>query len=354
MRRQLKPLHEQVIVVTGASSGIGLTIACRAAAAGAAVVLAARNEEALDTICQGIRDSGGRCETVVADVGELADVERISELAHQKFGGFDTWVNNAGVGAYATLEEMALEDHERLFRTNYWGVVHGSLVALKTLKQRGGALINMGSIVSEMPQPLLSAYAASKHAVKGFTDSLRIELLHEDAPVEVTLIQPSGIDTPFGEHALNEMGEKSQIPPPLYAPELVADVVLHAAQHPTRNIVVGGVGRAMIAASRLAPALSDRLFATVLHRALRKPGEPPRSRPPSLHRAGRDGKRHGDQGYQLRHSLYTSAMLRPGISLGVLGGVAALAMALLSPSKRGYSPPRRASTWSTKRPALPR
>lgn len=354
MHHQLKPLHDQVIVVTGASSGIGLTIACRAASAGAAVVLAARNDEALELICQGIRDRGGRCETVVADVGEMADVERIAQVAQEKFGGFDTWVNNAGVAAYSTLEELSLEDHERLFRTNYWGVVHGSLVALKTLKQRGGALINMGSIVSDMPQPLLSAYAASKHAVKGFTDSLRIELLHEDAPVEVTLIQPSGIDTPFGEHAKNEMGEKSLIPPPLYAPELVADVVLHAAQHPTRNIIVGGAGRAMIAATRLAPALSDRVMATAFYRAVREPGTPPRPTRRNLHKPGSDGKQHGDQGYQFRRSLYTSAMLRPGLSLGVLGSVAALAMTLLSPPRDRYSRPMRASTWSTKRPALPR
>src|SRR5690606_10484004 len=110
-----------------------------------------------------------------------------------------TWVNDAGVSIYARLEDTPDEDHQRMFQTNYWGVVFGSLEALKHLKRNGGALINIGSVTSDVPTPLLSAYTASKHAVKGFTDSLRLELLHEDAPVSVTLIKPSGIHTPFSE-----------------------------------------------------------------------------------------------------------------------------------------------------------
>lgn len=337
MQPTLKPLREQVIVITGATSGIGLTTACTAAARGAAVVLAARNESALQEICDGIQARGGRCTTVVADVGDNAQVERIAEAAEAAFGGFDTWVNNAGIGVYARLEEMTDEDHERLFRTNYWGVVNGSRVALRRLKRHGGALINIGSIASEMPSPLLGAYTATKHAVKGFTDSLRLELLHEGAPVSVTLIQPSGIDTPFGEHAKNYMDEASQVPPPVYAPEVVADAILHAAEFPTRDLIVGGWGRAMIAASRLAPRLADRLFAWSFFKTARQPGRPPRPTPSNLHRAGEDGKRHGDQGHLFRHSLYTAARKNPGAALGAVAAGAALA-GLLAPR---HAPRRR-------------
>jgi short-subunit dehydrogenase len=327
MTIKLKPLAEQVIVITGATSGIGLTTACRAAARGAAVVLAARNAEALTEICAGIREGGGRCATVVADVGVREDVDRIAEVARREFGGFDTWVNNAGIGVYATLEDMTPEDHHRIFQTNYWGVVHGSLVALKELKGRGGALINIGSISSDMPSPLLGAYTATKHAVKGFTDSLRMEMLHEDAPVAITLIQPSGIDTPFGEHAKNYMDEASQVPPPVYAPEVVARAVLHAAEHPTRNRIVGGWGRGMVAAARMVPSLTDRIFTYSYYKTAKQPGRPPRDTPANLHHAGEDGDRYGDQGHQFSHSLYNKALRNPGAALGVLAaGVAAVSV----------------------------
>jgi short-subunit dehydrogenase len=342
MKPKLKPLRKQVIVITGATSGIGLTTACKAAARGAAVVMAARNEAALREICEGIRGRGGRCETVVADVGVPEEVERIATVAKQAFGSFDTWVNNAGIGVYATLEEMSDEDHERIVQTNYWGVVYGSRVALRHLKQHGGALINMGSISSEMPAPLLGAYTATKHAVKGYTDSLRLELLHQGAPVSVTLIQPSGIDTPFGEHAMNYMDEASQVPPPVYAPEVVAEAVLHAAEYPTRDLIVGGWGRALVAATRLAPSLADRMLAYSFYKTARQQGRPPRDTPNNLHRAGEDGERYGDQGHMFNRSLYTTARKNPGATLGVLAAGAAL-VGLLAPRRNGHASRTRAS-----------
>lgn len=328
MARTSKPLSQQVIVITGATSGIGLTTACMAAKRGAKVVMAARNEQALETICSAIRSRGGQCTTVVADVGLREDVAKIAEHANRTYGGFDTWVNNAGIGAYAKLEEMSDEDHQRLFQTNYWGVVYGSTEALKTLKKRGGTLINIGSISSEMPSPILSAYTASKFAVKGFTDSLRLEMIHEGSPARITLIQPSGIDTPFGEHAQNYMAEKSQVPPPVYAPEVVARAILHAAVHPTRDLIVGGWGRFMVQLARSVPVLADQVFSFAFFRTAKQPGVPKRDTPKNLHRAGEDGKRYGEQGHTFSHSLYTTAKMYPVTSLA-LSTLAVLGIAAL-------------------------
>jgi len=335
MRRRLKPLQDQVMVVTGGTSGIGLTIVRRAAAAGAKVMICARNEEALREVCDRIRDEGGEADFFVGDVGRREDMRRLAERTIERFGGFDTWVNDAGIGVYAKLEEISDEDHERLFQTNYWGVVYGSTEALKHLKPRGGALINIGSIASEMPAPLLSAYAATKHAVKGFTDSLRLELIREKAPVSVTLIKPSGINTPFGEHAKNYMDEASQVPPPVYSPELVADAVLHAAQHPTRMITVGGSGRISTAAIHLMPSISDRVFA-FLYFKLAKGGEK-RDTPDNLHQAGEDGKQLGDQKFMRRTSVYTAMQTHPRMvaGLGLAAGLATGAVAAAALKRQG-------------------
>lgn len=309
---KLKPVKEQVIVITGGTSGIGLTTAKMAASRGAQVVVMARDEAGLRQVCEEIRAEGGRADWVSGDVGVREDVRRAVDEVVSRFGGFDTWVNDAGVGAYAKLEEMKDADHERMFQTNYWGVVYGSIEALKHLKTKpGGALINIGSIASEMPAPVLGAYTASKHAVKGFTDSLRIELMQEDAPVSVTLIQPSGIHTPFGEHAINYMDNASVVPPPVYAPEVVADAILHAAEHPERDLIVGGAGRGMIFFSRWFPSLADKLFGPAFFKTAVDPSRPPRDSQ-GLHRPGTSGKMYGDQGgYMLKSSLYTQMRTRP-------------------------------------------
>ncbi|RZK38845.1 MAG: SDR family NAD(P)-dependent oxidoreductase, partial [Hymenobacter sp.] len=173
MAIKLKPLDQQVIVITGATSGIGLATAKAAHKAGARLVLAARSQADLDTVA---RELGGRVAVVAADVADPAAVRRIHEAAHSNFGALDTWVNNAGVGMWGKLEQGKLEDFKKLYETNFWGIVNGSLEAIKHLKKHGGALINLGSVVSDVATPIQGMYASSKHAVKGFTDALRIEL----------------------------------------------------------------------------------------------------------------------------------------------------------------------------------
>lgn len=331
MRARLKPLSRQILVITGASSGIGLATARRAASKGAAVVLAARNEEALGRICEEIRRDGGQAVYVAADVGDRDDVARIVEKALDTFGGFDTWVNNAGVGVYGELLEIPPEEHEQLFRTNYWGVVNGSIAAVRHLAGRpgGGALINVGSVNSDFAIPILGAYAASKHAVKGFTDALRMELRHAGKPVSVTLIKPSGIGTPFPVHARTHLSTDPRVAPPVYAPEVAADAILHAAVHPVRSLTIGSAGRVMAGAAVGAPDLMDSFFAWAMPRVQRTAH--PRAPSDNLFTPDGDGRMHHPYSSAGRpFSVYTGLHKHPralvGLGLAALGSVAVLAV----------------------------
>src|SRR4051812_2995472 len=213
MSVQLKKLADQVIVVTGASSGIGLATAEAAAKQKAKLVLAARSAQALDEIARRLTAMGAEVVAVTCDVSDRKQVEQLAERAITQFGRIDTWINNAGQGLYGRLDEVTDDDSRRLFDINFWGVVNGSLAALPHLKKNGGALINLGSEVSEAYVPLLGMYTASKHAVKGFTDALRVEIENVDqAPVSITLIQPTAVDTPFPQHARNYMSQEPKLP----------------------------------------------------------------------------------------------------------------------------------------------
>ena len=262
MKLKLKPLSDQVIVMTGASSGIGLTTAEMAAEAGAGVVLSSRNEKDLLDAVARIRRRGGRAFHVVADVADPDAVDSIATLAIEQFGGFDTWVNNAGIGMYGKLTETPLADKRRLFEVDFWGVVHGCRAAVRHLSRRGGAIINIGSVVSDRSAPLLGIYSAAKHAVKGYTDALRLELEHERVPISVSLVKPASINTPFIEHARSHMEAEPEFIPPVYAPEEVARAILHCAEYPTRDVLVGGAAKFLRSFAGLAPRQLDRYLET--------------------------------------------------------------------------------------------
>lgn len=334
---QLKKLKDQVIVITGASSGIGLATARIAASRGAKVVLAARDRGSLVAIVDEIRSRGGDAVHVVADVSEFDDVRDIVDAAETEFGGFDTWVNNAGLSIYGPTDEVPLSDARRLFDVNYWGTVHGSLVALPWLRQRGGALINIGSIGSDIPLPLQGHYAASKHAVKGFTDSLRIEVEKENPNVVVTLIKPASIDTPFPDHARNYMDVRPKLPSPVYAPELVAETILFCAEHRRREVTVGGSGRAMTVMS--GGALADRYMKSTMFDQQRS-DEDETERPDSLYLPQGGGQTRGNHRGRVKStSAYTAAAIRPMATvLGVIAAGTAFTMASRALKETGSAP----------------
>lgn len=335
MKPKLKKLSEQVIVITGPTSGIGLVTARLAAKRGARLVLAARTLGALRELTEEIRAAGGQAEYVVADVGDPKQVQDIADRAIQAFGGFDTWVNNAAVSIYGKIEDVALDDHRKLFETNYWGVVHGSLVAADHLKQHGGALINVGSVLSDRSVPIQGTYCASKHAVKGFTDSLRMELEHEDAPISVTLIKPSSIDTPYRQHAKNYMRREPKNPPPVYAPEPVAESILYAAEHPVRDIYVGGAGRALTVGAFVAPGLTDKAMEASMFEAQKE--DIPSASPHNAldHPSGSLLERGGYKGHVAESSLYTESSLHPFVAGGLIAAGLGLAYAATRALRNG-------------------
>ena len=322
MKFQLKQVSEQVIVITGATSGIGLTTARKAAQRGARLVLTARNEDALRQLTFELAKRGTESIHVVADVGIEEDVRKVAQAAIDRFGGFDTWVNNAGVSIFGRTEDISMEDQRRLFQTNFWGVVHGSLIAAKHLKQSGGAIINIGSEVSDHALPLQGMYAASKHAVKGFTDSLRLELEAEKSPVAVTLIKPAALDTMFVEHAKNYMDVEPRLPPPVYAPDIAADAILYAAENFKRDIFVGGMAKLASSSAHYAPRTMDSYMKRFLFRQ-QKTRTPAKDRSQnSLHHPGPDlMERQGLPGPVFESSLYTSAATHPRVVTALMFGV---------------------------------
>lgn len=256
-------LNSQVVVITGASSGIGRATALLFAQHGAKVVLAARNVIALQEVADTIVAMETQAEVMVVptDVGDWEQVERLAEQTVSAFGRIDTWVNDAGVGVYATAADTSLEEMHQVIQTNFMGVVHGVKAALPHMQaQHRGTIINVGSVESEITLPYNSAYAASKHAIKGYTEALRMELEHAKSGINVTLIMPSAINTPFFNHALSKLGVLPRPAGPVYEPELVAEAIVYAAEHPQRDVTVGGGGKLFQLMKRAAPRLTDKLM----------------------------------------------------------------------------------------------
>lgn len=337
-RPPLLPLADQVVVVTGASSGIGRVTARMAAARGAAVVLAARDGATLDAVVADIVADGGRATAVVADVGDPADVERIAATALAEHQRFDTWINDAGVSVLGLAERVPLEDMHRMMDTDYWGVVHGSLAAVAHLRSRkgyGGAIVNVGSVFGDRATPLQSTYSSVKHAVHGWTDGLRMDLEAQGLPISVTLLHPGRIDTPYNENAESHAERRPAHRGMIYPPEAVAQAALRAAEHPTRDLYIGAQARLGAAAGALAPRLTDLVMERYMLWSQRssRPSRPPGDS--GLHQpAPRPGERCTHEGWVRRRSYYLPVQEhRRAIALGAAALAAAVVTARTLPAR---------------------
>jgi short-subunit dehydrogenase len=257
-----------VVVITGASSGIGKATAIAFAARGADVVLAARRREALEDAAEECRRHGVDALAVPTDTADAGDVDRLAARAIERFGTFDVWVNNAGVLVLGSLSQTPAAAYQRALDVNVVGYVNGARAALRHFHQRGrGVLINNASLFSVVPAGYSNAYTATKQAVVGLTDALREELAREKH-IHAVKILPAGVDTPILEHAANYTGRRIRPAYPLVPAERVADVIVRCAERPRRAAFVGVVGRAQATLYRLAPGASEWLYGQLAHRAL--------------------------------------------------------------------------------------
>lgn len=338
---KLKRIAEQVVVVLGASSGIGRESALRLAGQGATLVVAARSEAALQSLVAEITDRGGQGIYVVCDAVDYGQVQALAERAVDTYGRIDTWVNIAAVLVHAPFEETEPEEFRRLMEINYLGQVHGALAALPRLRQAGGgALIAVSSVESKVSLPRHSAYSASKHAVEGMIDGLRRDLLAEGAPISVTSVKPGTVNTPFFTNAAHTMDVEPVGPPPIYQPSVVAQCVLYAAEHPVRDLYAGGAARMMVATQMLAPRLTDALLSRIV--PLERSDVPAPDGAPGTLFAPReeDDRAEGDFSSRARgFSAYTWWQTHPPARLLLAGG--ALAGTALTLGRRGATGSRR-------------
>lgn len=255
---QLKPIAQQVVAIVGASSGIGRESALQFGKRGAKVVVSARNESGLQSLVDEIQYLGGEARAIPADVADFEQVKAIADYTVETYGRLDTWVHVAATGILSMFEKITPEEFQRVIDVNLMGQVYGAMAALPHLKREGrGALIHISSMEGRRSLPLQSPYSAAKHSIEGFLESLRVELQHEGIPISVTSIKPAVINTPYYNHVRTKLGVKPTGIPPYYSPNLVADAILYTAEHPTRDFIVGDVGRILDVLQRLSPELVD-------------------------------------------------------------------------------------------------
>jgi NAD(P)-dependent dehydrogenase (short-subunit alcohol dehydrogenase family) len=255
-----RPLSEQVVVVTGASSGLGRAIARGAGERGAKVVVTARNAEAIDNAVREIEAFGGEALAVPADHSVQDEVAQVVEQAVERFGRVDTYVANAMVTVMAEATAIAADELRHVFETNFFGTVYGFWSVLPHLRESRGTFIDVNSALAYRGIPLQSAYCASKAAARAFFESARTELEKHEVPVDICVVLPGAINTPQFDRSRQKLGTQPQPVPPIYQPEPFAEAVLHCCEHPVRELPIGWGAQKLLWGQKLAPRLGDRIL----------------------------------------------------------------------------------------------
>ncbi len=322
-------LKDKVVVVAGASSGIGRAIARAAGEQGAKVALIARGSEGLRAAAGEVEAAGGQSLVLPLDVADADAVDRAAAAIVVTWGCIDVWVNDAMVSVLAPISRTSADEFRRVTEVNYLGTVHGTLAALRYMRARNeGLIVQIGSALSYRSIPLQSAYCASKAAIRGFTDSLRTELLHEKSAVRVTMLQLPAVNTPQFEVLRNKLAQHARPVPPTYQPEVIARAFLYAVQHPSREMWIGWRTVNAIVGQKLIPGILDRYVAKMAWGA-QLTAALPKTTEDNL-----DAPLHGDRGAhgsfdREARTFSTQVWLRTHPGIVLLGAALALLVAMV-------------------------
>lgn len=320
----------ETVVVTGASAGLGRAIANEFARHGAQVALLARGKEGLDAAAAEVESLGGKALAIPTDVSDANAVDDAAEAAEKHFGPIDIWVNNAMVSVFSPVKEMKAEEYKRATDVTYLGTVYGTLAALKRMIPRDrGTIVQVGSALAYRSIPLQSAYCGAKHAIAGFTDSLRCELIHDQSNIRLTMVQMPAMNTPQFGWVRSRLRHKAQPVPPIYEPEVGARAVYWAAHHNRREVYVGAPTVAAIVGNKIAPGLLDRRLGRTGYASQQTSQLEDPTRPDNLWSpvdAGEDRGAHGhfdDRSHSFSPQLWAN-LHRRFVSLALAGAAGAI------------------------------
>jgi NAD(P)-dependent dehydrogenase (short-subunit alcohol dehydrogenase family) len=338
-----EPNRRRVVVVTGASAGVGRAAVRAFARQGADLGLIARGHDGLEAARNEVESAGGRAVVVPTDVAHADQVEAAAQRIEEGLGPIEVWVNNAMVSVFSEFKDMTPDEFRRVTEVTYLGYVYGTMSALRRMRLRNqGVIVQVGSALAYRGIPLQSAYCGAKHAIEGFTESLRCELLHEQSQVRLTMVQLPAVNTPQHGWVKSRLPRKAQPVPPIYQPEVAAEAIVWAADHPRRELSVGLMNSVVLMGNKVAPGIGDWYLARTGYdsQMTDEPADP--GRPDNLWEPlPGDHGAHGDFDHMAYdYSLQLKANMHRGpLMLAAVAGAALIGITSLL-GRNGHRPPR--------------